>query len=102
MRPAVRQLTRTFGPHSKASDVTRLMRPAFAAPYAAVFGDGRMPLTDVMLMIEPPLSCCCMTALAACDTFTAARRLSATIFSVKRGDAVAASAGGAPPALFTA
>src|SRR5947209_20170050 len=101
MRPAVRQLTRTFGPHSKASDCTRLIRPAFAAPYAAVFGDGRMPLTDVMLMIDPPSSWPCITAFAACDTWMAASMLRATIFSVNRGDAVAASAGGAPPALVT-
>ena len=65
-------------------------------------GDGRIPLTEVMLMIEPPSSWFCMTALAACDTWIADKRLRATIFSVKRADAVAASDAGEPPALLTA
>ena len=45
--------TRTFGAHSTASVCVRLRRPAFAAPYAAVPGEGRVPLTLAMLMIEP-------------------------------------------------
>ena len=60
-----------------------------------------MPLTLPMLTMDPPSSCACITALAACDTWRGASRFNWRIDSENRGDAVAASAGGAPPALFT-
>src|SRR3954451_226734 len=100
--PTTTRLTRTFGAHSTASDRVSPDNPAFAAPYTAVPGEGRTPLTLPMLTIAPPSDCCCMTALAACATYNGASRLSATIFSAKRGDAVAASDGGDPPALLMA
>src|SRR2546422_10547689 len=101
MRPPVTLLTRTFGAHSMASVWVRLMSPALAAPYAAVCGDGRMPLTLVMLMIEPPSACSCITALARCAQNNGASRLRVTIAVENLGDAVALSAGGEPPALLT-
>src|SRR5215213_4436383 len=54
-----------------------------------------------MLTMAPPSSCSCMTRLAAWDTCSGARRLRATIEVEKRGEAVAASADGEPPALLT-
>src|SRR5581483_7366049 len=101
MSPAVRQLTRTFGAHSTASVCVRLTSPAFAAPYAALFGDGRMPLTLPMLTMHPPLSCACITALTRCAKTSGAMRFSVMIDVVNFGDAVDESAGGAPPALLT-
>ena len=44
-------LTRTFGPHSMASDIVSESRPAFAAAYAAIVGAGRVAETDEMLTI---------------------------------------------------
>src|SRR3954447_3857477 len=102
MRPHVTALTRTRGAHSTASVCVRLRRPAFAAPYAAVPGDGRRPDTDAMLTMTPPDSCRCMTAFAACARCSGANRLRRTIDSLKRGEAVAASAWGLPPALLIA
>ena len=66
-----------------------------------MFGDGRTPLTLAMLTMLPPSSCVCITALAFCAHTSAAVRLSAMIPAVKRGEAVAVSAGGDPPALLT-
>src|SRR3982750_1776812 len=92
--------TRTAGPHSTASERVSESRPALAAPYAAVPGEGRSAETDEMLTMDPaPWRC--LTALAACDTCSAAVRFSPSTFSEKRGEAVAASAYGAPPALLT-
>ncbi len=59
-------LTRTFGAHSRASAWLNMSSPAFAAEYAAVPGCGSWAETLPMLTIDPPESCCCMTALAAC------------------------------------
>src|SRR5260221_2467811 len=98
--PAVIALTRTFGAHSTASDRVRLRRPAFAAPYAAVPGDGRTPLTLAMLTMAPPDSCACMTAFAFCANTSAAVRFRSMMLAENLGDAVAASAaGGTPPGL---
>ena len=41
-------------PIRRPACVVRLSKPAFAAPYAAVPGVGRRPLTLEMLTIEPP------------------------------------------------
>ena len=57
-RPPDTQFTRTFGAHSTARLWVRLISPALAAPYAAVPGEGRRPLTLVTLTMAPPLSCC--------------------------------------------
>src|ERR1700686_1423932 len=54
-----------------------------------------------MLTIDPPRSWFCITALALCANTIGAVRFRAMIPAVKRGDAVAESAGGEPPALFT-
>ena len=43
-----------------------MVSPAFAAPYAAVPGDGRAPLTLLMMMIDAAVLCCCMIAFARC------------------------------------
>ena len=59
-----------------------------------------MPLTLLMLTIEPP-SPCCIQWLARCEQKIGASRFNATMRSVKRGLAVVVSAGGPPPALFT-
>src|SRR5437899_3347113 len=101
INPAVTALTRTFGAHSTASVCVRLSSPALAAPYAAVVGEGRTPLTLAMFTIDPPLVCDCITRFAACATYSGASRLSLTIASENRGDADAASAAGEPPALLT-
>jgi hypothetical protein len=101
IRPATTAFTRTRGAHSTASVWVRFNSPAFAAPYAALRGDGRVPETLATLTIAPP-SWACITRLAACATVNGANRLSAITFSLKRGDAVAESTHGAPPALFTA
>ena len=53
-----------------------------------------------MLMIEP-LPERCITALAAWAPYMGARRLSATTWDTKRGEASAAGTAGAPPALLT-
>src|SRR5437764_10016780 len=98
--PTTTRLTRTFGAHSTASDRVSPDKPAFAAPYTAVPGDGRTPLTLPMLTIDPPSVCCCMTAFAACATYSGASKFNATIFSANRDEAVAASDGGEPPALL--
>src|SRR6185436_9977950 len=100
MSPAVIALTRTLGAHSTASDWVRLRRPAFAAPYAAVPGEGRTALTLAMFTIEPPLSWVCITAFARWASQSGAVRFKAMIAAEKRGEAVAASAGGEPPALL--
>jgi hypothetical protein len=64
-------------------------------------GKGRTPLTLAMFTMLPPSACDCICALARCMQCSGATRLSAMIFSLKRGEAVAASVKGAPPALFT-
>ena len=66
------------------------MSPALAAPYAALPGDGRRPLTLVMFTIDPPSTWSCMTRLAAWHTWIAPRRLRRTMASVNRADASAA------------
>jgi len=58
-----------------------------------------VPDTEEMLMITPP-SPACMWWLARCATCIGASRFNLMIASLKRGDAVAASASGAPPALL--
>ena len=60
-----------------------------------------MPLTEVMLTIEPPPSWSCMNELAAWAQYSGASRLSVTMDAENRGEAVAASADGEPPALLT-
>jgi hypothetical protein len=90
-----------LGASSTASVCVAFSRPAFAAPYATVLGDGRTPLTLAMLTMLPPSGCLCMTALAFCAHTRAAVRFKAMIPAVNRGDAVAVSAGGEPPALLT-
>ena len=62
---------------------------------------GRSAATLPMLTIRPPLSCSCMTALAAWATKNGASRFSRTTAVTRLGDAVAAGAGGEPPALLT-
>src|SRR5262245_10562003 len=101
MRPAVTAFTRTLGAKSTARVDVRLRSPALAAPYAALPGFGRVPLTLAMLTMEPPVACSCITALTACEQTSGAIRLRSMIDREKRGDAVAESAGGDPPALFT-
>jgi len=64
-------------------------------------GDGRVPLTLPIMMIEPPAGWPCMTSLAACATCSGAIRFSSMTRACSRGEAVAAGAGGAPPALLT-
>ena len=71
-----------------------------AAPYAAVPGDGRVPLTLPIMMIDPPSGWSCITSLAACATCSGAIRFSSMTRAWNRGDAVAAAAGGEPPALL--
>ena len=61
-------MTRTFGAHSTARVWVRLTSPAFAAPYAAVPGEGRRPLSEPTVTIAPPSSWPCMTRLAAVAT----------------------------------
>src|SRR5262249_56171408 len=74
---------------------------ALAAPYAAVPGDGRIPLTLAMLMTTPPPGCACITAFAFCANTSGATRFSVMIEVENFGDTVAESAGGEPPALLT-
>src|SRR5437868_4030991 len=100
MSPAVTVFTRTLGPHSTASVCVRLMRPAFAAPYAALLGDGRIPLTLAMLMIDPPSAWLCISALARCANTSGAIRFNVMIDALNFGEAVPLSAGGPPPALL--
>src|SRR4051794_4883621 len=95
------EFTRTLGAHSTASDLVSESTPALAAPYAAVPGEGRSALTEEMLTIEPPDSCRCMTALAAWATTRGACRFRPSTLSWNRGEASAARAYGAPPALLT-
>lgn len=78
--PTTTELTRTLGAHSTASVAVRLSTPALAAEYAAVPGDGRCPLTDEIETIEPPPACCCMTAFAACETWSMPSRFSSMTF----------------------
>ena len=77
--------------------MARWCRPALAAPYAAVPGDGRVPLTLPIMMIDPPPGWSCMTALAACATCSGAIRFSSMTLAWNRGEAVAAAAGGDRP-----
>ena len=63
-------------------------------------GEGRVPLTLPIMMIDPPPGWPCMTALAACATCSGAIRFSSMTLAWNRGDAVAAAAGGDPPALL--
>ncbi|CAB4922897.1 unannotated protein [freshwater metagenome] len=96
-------VTRTFGAHSTASDWVRLSSPALAAPYAAVPGEGRTAETEAILMIafvRPSCGAACIWKLARWATWSGASRLSLMMDSLNRGEAVAASAGGAPPALL--
>src|SRR4051794_32531725 len=95
-------LTRTDGPHSIASDLVSESRPALAAPYAAVPGDGRIAETDDTFTIDPPSGWACMIRFAAWARRSGPIRLSETTRSWKRGEASAAAASGAPPALLTA
>src|SRR5688572_29267980 len=99
--PAATAATRTFGAHSTARLCASETSPAFAAPYAAVPGDGLSPETLVMKTITPPSGCFCIAAFARCAQWSGATRFSWMIFSWKRGEAVAASVAGAPPALAT-
>src|SRR5438552_15385710 len=101
MSPALTQFTRTLGAHSTASVCVRPIRPALAAPYAAVPGLGRRPLTLAMLVMLAPPSCSCMTALARWLTLSGAMRFSAMMAVEKLGDAVAAYAAGAPTVVLT-
>ena len=100
-RPTSIEFTRTFGPHSTASDDVSESRPALAAPYAAVPGEGRVAETEEMLTMAPPESWPCITALAAWAHISGASRLRPTILPWKLADASAARAYGAPPALLT-
>ena len=52
-------------------------------------------------MITPPPSWALITGYTAWEKVIGARRLRAITFSLNRGDTVAVSAGGAPPALLT-
>ena len=99
--PGTTLFTRTLGAHSTARLVARWCRPALAAPYAAVSGDGRVPLTLPIMVIEPPSGWSCITALAAWATCSGAIRFSSMTLACSRGDAVAAAAAGDPPALLT-
>ncbi|MNK93151.1 hypothetical protein D3C87_1132990 [compost metagenome] len=67
----------------------------------AVPGEGRTPETLQILTMEPPFGWACICRHAACATCRGAIRFSATMASLKRGEAVAASAMGEPPALLT-
>jgi len=78
-----------------------LVNNAGGAPYAAVPGEGRSAETDEMLTIAPPVGWACITRLAAWASTSGASRLSPTTRSWNRGEASAASAYGAPPALLT-
>ena len=51
--PTTRVLTRTSGAHSTAIERARFSRPALAAPYAAVPGEGRLPLTLPIITTAP-------------------------------------------------
>ena len=92
--PAVTRLTRTLGAHSTAAVWVKLTRPALAAPYAAVCGVGRSPLTLPMLTIDPPSPAAASSGWRVGEQKIAANRLRATIRSVNRGVAVVVSAGG--------
>src|SRR5271166_6832253 len=51
--PSATQFTRTFGPHSSASDRVRWLRPLFAAPYETRVGDpAGCPAPLEMLMMQ--------------------------------------------------
>ncbi len=89
--PTTTEFTRTFGAHSTASVLVMLSIPALAAPYGAVPGVGLRPLTLAMLMIEPPRSCCCITAFACMETDSGPSRLSSTILVLNFADASAVS-----------
>ena len=62
--PALTATTRTLGAHSTASDRVSCNRPAFAALYTAVPGEGRIAEMLEMLMMTPPSVCSCITAFA--------------------------------------
>ena len=89
--PTTTEFTRTFGAHSTASVLVMLSTPALAAPYAAVPGVGRLPLTLETLTIDPPRSWVCITALACVDTDSGPSRLSSMILVLNFADASAAS-----------
>ena len=95
-------LRRTLGAHSIANEVVSESRPALAAPYTAVPGEGRSALMEEMLTIAPPPTWPCMTRLAAWATTRGPEKLRSSTLAWKRGEASAASAYGAPPALLTA
>ena len=63
--------------------------------------EGRVADTLETLTMTPPASCCCMTPLTAWLSSSGASRLSSVILAWKRGEASAARAYGAPPALLT-
>ncbi len=44
------------GAHSTAMERARFSRPALAAPYAAVPGEGLAPLTLPIMVMEPPVA----------------------------------------------
>src|SRR6516164_10885083 len=99
--PTTHAFTRTFGPHSTASVSVRLSRPALAAPYAPVPGDGRRPLRLQMLTIDPPPGWSCILSLAGCETDSAPMRLSSMILRLNLALESAVNTYGEPPALLT-
>src|ERR1700731_1377802 len=99
--PTTQAFTRTLGPHSTASVWVRLSRPALAAPYAPVPGDGRRPLRLQMLTIDPPSAWSCILSLEYCETISAPMRLSSMILRLNFGLDSAVSTYGEPPALLT-
>src|ERR1700760_3517685 len=99
--PTTHAFTRTFGPHSTARVWVRLSRPALAAPYAPVPGDGRRPLRLQMLTINPPFGWLCIVALACWETDSAPSRLSSMILRLNFALDSAVSTNGEPPALLT-
>src|ERR1700756_267286 len=99
--PTTHAFTRTLGPHSTASVCVRLSRPALAAPYAPVPGDGRRPLRLQMFTTDPPPGWPCILSLAYCETNSAPMRLSSMILRLNFGLDSAVSTYGEPPALLT-
>ena len=84
--PDVDRVDPDVGPHSTASVRVSESRPAFAAPYAAVPGEGRSADTEEMLTIEPP-TLRCITRWAAWRRSSGESRFRPTILSWKFGEA---------------
>ena len=78
------------------------MSPALAAADGAAPAFGRMPLTEAMLTITPPVSCCCIWALARCATYIGGDEVQGHHGVEEAGETSATLPGGAPPALLTA